>query len=113
MWGGGNWDTGERGAQLMIRFTAVDMGVGETSCIDHRLAVYQGDANAVSDEGTFHHALKGHMSCSPKRLPMFPDKFLKAHWLVTRDVLYHAIRAGENACRRILPAFKEMLVQEG
>jgi hypothetical protein len=60
-----------------------------------------------------HHALKGHMSCSSKRLPMFPDKFLKAHWLVTCDVLDHAIRAGENACRVILRDFKEMLCQEG
>jgi len=39
----------------MIRFTAVDMVVGETSSIDHLLSVYQGDANAVSDEGTFWH----------------------------------------------------------
>jgi hypothetical protein len=36
----------------MIRFTAVDMVVGETSSIDHLVSVYQGDANAVLDEGT-------------------------------------------------------------
>ncbi len=36
----------------MIRFTTVDMVVGETITIDHLLSVYQGDTNAVSDEGT-------------------------------------------------------------
>jgi hypothetical protein len=44
---------------------------------------------------------------------MFPDKFLKAHGLATRDVFDHAIGAGENACRVILRDFKEMLCQEG
>ncbi len=34
----------------MIRFTAVDMVLGETSSINHLLSVYQGNANAVSDE---------------------------------------------------------------
>ncbi len=33
-------------------FTTGDMVVGETITIDHLVSVYQGDANAVSDEGT-------------------------------------------------------------
>ena len=36
----------------MICFTTGDMVVGETITMDHLVSVYQGDANAVSDEGT-------------------------------------------------------------
>jgi hypothetical protein len=45
-------DTWDRGPQPLIYFTTGDMVVGETITIDHLVSVYQGDANAVSDEGT-------------------------------------------------------------
>jgi hypothetical protein len=45
-------DTWDRGPQPLIYFTTGHMVVGETITMDHLLSVYQGDANAVSDEGT-------------------------------------------------------------
>ncbi len=45
-------DTWDRGPQPLIYFTAGDMVVGETITMDHLVSVYQGETNAVSDEGT-------------------------------------------------------------
>src|SRR5260370_33625973 len=60
-----------------------------------------------------HGVSKGHVSCSFKRRTMFPDKFLKPHWLVPRDFLDHLISAGEKTCRMILRDFKDMLCKAG
>src|SRR5215471_6278259 len=43
---------------------------------------------------------------------MFPDKFLKPHWLVPRNFFYHLIGSGENTWRMILRDFKDMLCKE-
>jgi hypothetical protein len=51
----------------MIRFTAVDMVVGETSSIDHLVSVYQSDANAVSDEDAVQKVLPSTFISQAKR----------------------------------------------
>ncbi len=52
-----------------------------------------------------HGVSKGQVSYLFKRRTMFPDKFLKPHWLVPRDFLDHLIGAGEKTCRVILRDF--------
>ncbi len=51
----------------MIYFTTSDMVVGETITIDHLLSVYQGDANAVSDEGYVSKNYGGNLIGRPSR----------------------------------------------
>jgi hypothetical protein len=48
-----SWDSWDRGPQPMIHFTTRYMVVGEKITMNDLLSVYQGNANAMSDEDTF------------------------------------------------------------